>query len=98
MITTYHKYKHYYKDSLKLAIPVVISQLGHTLVQVSDSVIVGHFAGTTALAAVSLVNSLFLVPLVVGMGISYGITPLIAQNNGRGIIRSAASCSPTVCF
>jgi MATE family multidrug resistance protein len=84
MKTTYLKYKHYYKDSLRLAIPVVISQLGHTLVQVSDSVIVGHFAGTTALAAVSLVSSLFLVPLVVGIGISYGVTPLIAQNNGRG--------------
>ncbi|TFF39623.1 MATE family efflux transporter [Mucilaginibacter psychrotolerans] len=84
MKTTYLKYKHYYKDSLRLAIPVVISQLGHTLVQVSDSVIVGHFAGTTALAAVSLVSSLFLVPLVIGIGISYGVTPLIAQNNGRG--------------
>jgi MATE family multidrug resistance protein len=79
----YQKYKFYYRDSLKLAIPVVISQLGHTLVQTSDSIIVGHFAGTTALAAVSLVNSIFLVPLVIGMGISYGITPLIAQNNGR---------------
>lgn len=84
MKATYLKYKHYYKDSLRLAIPVVISQLGHTLVQVSDSVIVGHFAGTTALAAVSLVSSLFLVPLVIGIGISYGVTPLIAQNNGRG--------------
>jgi MATE family multidrug resistance protein len=84
MKALYQKYRSYYRDSLKLAIPVVISQLGHTLVQTSDSVIVGHFAGTTALAAVSLVNSLFLVPLVIGMGISYGITPLIAQNNGRG--------------
>jgi MATE family multidrug resistance protein len=84
MKALYQKYRPYYRDSLKLAIPVVISQLGHTLVQTSDSIIVGHFAGTTALAAVSLVNSLFLVPLVIGMGISYGITPLIAQNNGRG--------------
>lgn len=84
MKSLYQKYRSYYRDSLKLAIPVVISQLGHTLVQTSDSIIVGHFAGTTALAAVSLVNSLFLVPLVIGMGISYGITPLIAQNNGRG--------------
>nr|WP_067061711.1 MATE family efflux transporter [Mucilaginibacter sp. L294] len=84
MKALYQKYRSYYRDSLKLAIPVVISQLGHTLVQTSDSIIVGHFAGTTALAAVSLVNSLFLVPLVIGMGISYGITPLIAQNNGRG--------------
>lgn len=83
MKTFYQKYRSYYLDSLKLAIPVVISQLGHTLVQVSDSVIVGHFAGTTALAAVSLVNSIFLVPLVIGVGISYGITPLIAQHNGR---------------
>ena len=59
MKAIYQKYKPYYTDSLKLAIPVVISQLGHTLVQVSDSVIVGHFAGTTSLAAVSLVSSLF---------------------------------------
>jgi MATE family multidrug resistance protein len=83
MKALYQKYQSYYQASLKLAIPVVISQLGHTLVQTSDSVIVGHFAGTTALAAVSLVNSIFLVPLVIGMGISFGITPLIAQNNGR---------------
>jgi MATE family multidrug resistance protein len=79
----YLKYKPYYSASLKLAIPVVISQLGHTLVQMSDSIIVGHFAGTVSLAAVSLVNSLFMVPLVIGVGISYGLTPLIAQNNGR---------------
>ncbi|MBK0379462.1 MATE family efflux transporter [Mucilaginibacter segetis] len=83
MKAVYNKYHFYYKDSLKLAIPVVISQLGHTLVQTSDSVIIGHFAGTTDLAAVSLVNSIFLIPLVIGLGVSYGITPLIAQNNGR---------------
>ncbi|RFZ84730.1 MATE family efflux transporter [Mucilaginibacter terrenus] len=79
----YNKYKPYYQDSLKLAIPVVISQLGHTLVQLSDTIIIGHFAGTTSLAAVSLVISIFIVPMVLGIGISYGITPLIAQHNGR---------------
>ena len=61
----------------------MVSQLGHTLVQTADSVIVGHFVGTVALAAVSLVNSIFVIPMVIGLGISYGITPLIAQNNGR---------------
>jgi MATE family multidrug resistance protein len=59
----------------------MISQLGHVMVQMSDSIIIGHFAGTVSLAAVSLVNSLFMIPLVIGMGISYGLTPLIAQNN-----------------
>src|SRR6202012_2687953 len=59
------------------------SQLGHTLVQTSDTIIVGHFAGTVSLAAVSLANSVFVIMLVIGIGISYGITPLIAQHNGR---------------
>lgn len=79
----YRKYKSYYQDNLKLAIPVVISQLGHTLVQTSDTIVVGHFAGTVSLAAVSLASSIFVVPMVIGIGISYGSTPLIAQNNGR---------------
>jgi MATE family multidrug resistance protein len=83
MKALYQKYKPYYRDSLHLAIPVVISQLGHTLVQTADSIIVGHFAGTISLAAVSLVNSIFVMAMVLGIGISYGITPLIAQHNGR---------------
>jgi len=77
------QYRPFYRENLRLAVPVVISQLGHTLVQLSDSVIVGHFAGTTSLAAVSLVNSIFVVALVMGLGVAYGITPLIAQFNGQ---------------
>ena len=81
--TLYAKYKPYYSDNLRLAMPIVVSQLGHTLAHLADSVIVGHFAGTIQLAAVSLVNSLFMLILVLGMGIAYGLTPLIAQENGR---------------
>lgn len=81
--TLYLKYKPHYVTNLSLAIPVVISQLGHTLVHMADSVIVGHFAGTIPLAAVSLVNSIFTIVMVIGIGISYGLTPLIAQENGR---------------
>jgi MATE family multidrug resistance protein len=79
----YAVYQPFYRDNLRLAIPVVISQLGQVLVQTSDSIIVGQFAGTTSLAAVSLVNSVFIVILVIGIGIAYGLTPLIAQENGR---------------
>ena len=68
---------------MTLAIPVVISQLGHTLVHTADSVIIGHFAGTIPLAAVSLVNSIFIVILMIGIGLSYGLTPLIAQESGK---------------
>ncbi|MGV3510234.1 MAG: MATE family efflux transporter, partial [Sphingobacteriaceae bacterium] len=79
----FSKYKPHYISNLTLAIPVVISQLGHTLVHMADSIIVGHFAGTISLAAVSLVNSIFTVMMVIGIGISYGLTPLIAQENGK---------------
>ncbi|GAB3904793.1 MATE family efflux transporter [Mucilaginibacter boryungensis] len=79
----YQKYKTHYSENLKLAIPVVITQAGHMLTQVSDSVLVGHFVGTIALAGVSLANNVFIIVMVLGMGIAYGITPLIAQANGR---------------
>ncbi|WP_407428005.1 MATE family efflux transporter [Arcticibacter sp.] len=83
LLSLYQKYKPFYRDNLILAVPIVVSQLGHTLVNMADSIIVGHFAGTTQLAAVSLVNSIFMLILVIGLGISYGLTPLIAQEYGR---------------
>ncbi|WP_316800350.1 MATE family efflux transporter [Pedobacter frigidisoli] len=79
----YSRYKPYYKENLHLALPIVGSQVGHTLVHMADSVIVGHFTDTTQLAAVSLVNSIFILIMVIGLGISYGLTPLIAQEHGR---------------
>ncbi|WP_341842766.1 MATE family efflux transporter [Chitinophaga caseinilytica] len=79
----YEKYKHHYKDNFQLAYPVVISQLGHTLVGLSDSIIMGH-TGEISLAAVSLGVGFFSIFMVAGIGISYGLTPLIAQANGRG--------------
>ncbi|SMO45313.1 MATE family efflux transporter [Solitalea koreensis] len=78
----YSKYKQHYNSNFYLAYPVVISQLGHTLVALSDSIIIGQ-TGTIPLAGVSLGNSIFTLFLVTGIGISYGLTPLIAQENGR---------------
>jgi len=79
----YFKYRDYYKDNFALAYPVVISQLGHTLVGLSDSIIIGH-TGKVPLAAVSLGNSIFTTFMVAGIGMSYGLTPLIAQESGKG--------------
>lgn len=79
----FKSYKPYYLSTLTLAGPVMISQLGHMLVHTADSIVVGHFAGTIPLAAVSLVHSVFMIVMVIGIGISYGLTPLIAQENGR---------------
>jgi MATE family multidrug resistance protein len=69
--------------TLKLAYPVMMSQLGQVLVGVADSMMVGQI-GKDSLAGASLGNSLFVLFLTFGIGISYGITPLVAQADGEG--------------
>jgi len=75
----------HYSKNFKLAYPVMISQLGHTLVALSDSIIMGK-NGAISLAAVALGNSAFSLILIIGIGISYGLTPLIAQSSGKSDI------------
>jgi MATE family multidrug resistance protein len=75
-------YRQHYKATFLLAFPVVLSQLGHIMVTVVDSIMAGRI-GTQQLAAASLGNSIFTIVLVFGLGISYSITPLIARANGR---------------
>ncbi|SDJ94703.1 multidrug resistance protein, MATE family [Catalinimonas alkaloidigena] len=70
------------KKTFLLAYPVVLSQLGHILVGVADSAMVGQL-GAAPLAAVSLGNSLFSIVLVMGIGLSFGLTPLVAAADGR---------------
>ncbi|SEW02735.1 multidrug resistance protein, MATE family [Chitinophaga sp. YR573] len=84
------KYQQFYRDNFRLAYPVVISQLGHTMVALSDTIIIGHTGGVP-LAAVALGSSLFSVFMVMGIGMSYGLTPLIAQEHGRGNIEACGS-------
>jgi len=75
-------YKKHFKANFYLAFPVVLSQLGHVLVSVIDSIMVGR-VGTEPLAAASLGNSIFNLIMVFGLGISYSITPLVASATGR---------------
>lgn len=76
-------HKSYYLSILLLAGPIIVSQLGHVMVQTVDTMVVGHFAGTIPLAAVSLAHSVFMIVLVIGIGFAYGLTPLIAQNSRK---------------
>jgi len=61
----------------------MLSQLGHMLVGVADSVMVGRL-GATPLAAASLANVIFHLILMFGIGVSYGVTPLVAAADGEG--------------
>ncbi len=70
-------------ESFLLAYPVMLSQLGQVSVGVADSIMVGR-VGKESLAGASLGNSIFVLFMTFGIGISYGITPLIAQADGEG--------------
>ncbi|HET8830335.1 MAG TPA: MATE family efflux transporter, partial [Pelobium sp.] len=82
MFHRFNKYRPFYKSNFLLAYPVVISQLGHMFTMVADSVMVGQL-GTIPLAACALANSILSVFLVAGIGISQGVTPLVAQEDGK---------------
>src|SRR6478736_3032458 len=78
----FSKYSPHVSASLKLAVPVMLSQLGHVMMGVVDSLMVGH-VGTVPLAAASLANVAFNVILLFGIGVSYAITPLVASAQGE---------------
>ncbi len=65
-----------YKTLLSLGFPVLITQLGVIIVSFSDTLMIGRY-GTPELAAAAFVNSLFLIPIVMQIGFSNGLTPLI---------------------
>ena len=76
------QYLPYYKRNLKVALPVMLTQLGASLVGLFDSIMVGHYA-TVDLAAVSFSNALFFTVMVFAMGALMGITPLVGIQVGN---------------
>ncbi len=74
-------YRVHLKDGFLLAYPVMLSMLGQVMTGVADSVMVG-WTGALPLAASSFANIFFSIPLFFGIGVSYAITPLVAQASG----------------
>ena len=82
MAYSFRTYLPYYKRNLKVALPVMLTQLGAAMVGLADSIMVGHY-GTTDLAAVSFSNAIFFTVMVFAMGAVMGITPLVGHVHGR---------------
>ncbi|MDR0971017.1 MAG: MATE family efflux transporter [Bacteroidales bacterium] len=70
--------KQYYKNNLSLAIPIILSLVGQSFVQIVDNIMVGNL-GAAPLAAVSFAGSLSYNALVVGMGIALALTPIVGE-------------------
>ncbi|GAA3775266.1 MATE family efflux transporter [Flavobacterium ginsengiterrae] len=77
--------KQYTKEfsyNLKLAYPVILGMVGHTLIGIVDNIMVGKI-GSTELAAVSLGNSMIFIAMSLGIGFSTAITPIVAEGDAE---------------
>ena len=79
---SFKEYLPYYKRNLRVALPVMLTQLGASLVGLFDSIMVGHYA-TVDLAAVSFANAIFFMAMVFAMGALMAITPLVGMKVGE---------------
>lgn len=85
------QYTREFSYNMKLAYPVILGMVGHTLIGIVDNIMVGKL-GSTELAAVSLGNSMIFIAMSIGIGFSTAITPIVAEADAEAAtskIRSA---------
>ncbi|MFZ9044641.1 MAG: MATE family efflux transporter [Cyclobacteriaceae bacterium] len=70
------------KKHVTLATPVVVGQLGHIMVSVADTAMVGRI-GVIPLAGATFAGTIYHVMLLFGIGVSYAITPLVAASDPK---------------
>lgn len=87
MLKTYRKD---IDDTLKLAVPVVIGQLGQVLMGSIDTMMLGQI-GHVSVSAAGLANSVFFLFVVIGFGVMSVISPLTAEANATEDIASSRS-------
>ncbi len=68
---------------MRLAIPVVLSELGWMSMAIVDTIMVGHLS-PEAIGAVGVGSALYYAPALFGLGILLGLDTLVAQAYGRG--------------
>src|SRR5580692_4437320 len=67
---------------VKLAVPVVLSELGWMVMGVVDTIMVGRL-GPAAIGAVALGNAVCYTPSMFGIGLLLGLDTLVSQAYGR---------------
>ena len=75
--------KQFTQETLKLALPVMLTQVGQVSVNLFDNIIVGKLLGAKALAAVSLGNAMFFSIFIFGLGFSLAIPPLVSEAHSQ---------------
>lgn len=72
------------KQTVGLAIPIIIAQLGVVLMGVADNIMVGRMLGKTALGAAGLANSIAFMVGSLAVGGLAVVAPLVSKANAEG--------------
>ncbi|MCI4670989.1 MAG: MATE family efflux transporter [Bacteroidia bacterium] len=82
-ISTRKSYSEHFIATLQLSIPVIIGQVGQYLMGFIDNLMIGQIS-YVHLSAGSLANIFYFVLTILGLGITFAISPLVAEANGAG--------------
>jgi MATE family multidrug resistance protein len=74
-------------ETLKLAVPIALTQLGQIAMMTTDLALIGRL-GDAAVAAAALASTVYFVSFTVGMGLVSAVAPLAAQAFGARNPRS----------
>ncbi len=78
-------WRNHFRLTFLLALPVCLSNVGHIAVDLADNYFIGQLEEkTVGQAAVSLAAAFYILVLVLAIGVSYGITPIVAEANAQG--------------
>ena len=90
MTRYFDRYASHYATILRLGMPLLLGQLGVIVTGYADTIMVGNY-NTDALASASFVNSIMAFVLMLSMGFSYGLTPLVGALFAAGNDRAMAA-------
>jgi MATE family multidrug resistance protein len=71
------------KPILRLAVPIILGQLGQMMMPLADAAMVGRL-GVVPLAAVAFGNLIVWVPMIMGFGLCVAVHVLVASAHGEG--------------
>src|SRR5271167_3435803 len=70
-------------ETLRLAVPIALTQLGQIAMMTTDLALIGRL-GDAAVAAAALASTVYWISFTVGMGLISAVAPLAAQAFGAG--------------
>jgi MATE family multidrug resistance protein len=89
-VTTTSDVRRELRDTLRLAVPIIVGQVGQMLIGLTDTAFIGRL-GAVPLAAVAFTQGVFVMFYVVCVGLVAGLGVFAARDHGAGDEASVAS-------